>query len=66
MKQNEMRKINEKKKISLNQQFVLHLKGSNSNNKVQPFKSDLPSKRTPTRNEEEPLVVSPKLEVITP
>lgn len=51
MKQNEMRKINEKKKISQNQQFVLHLKGSNNNNnKVDAFKSDLPSKRTPTRN----------------
>lgn len=50
MKQNQMRKINEKKKISQNQQFVLHLKGSNNNNKVDAFKSDLPSKRTPTRN----------------
>ncbi len=51
-----MRKLNEKKKITENQNFVLHLKGANGINaevvtKNEPDKYEKLSKRSPTKQE---------------
>ena len=49
MKQNEMRKISDRKKKEESQQFVLHLKGASKPQKND-SSSAMPSRRSPTRN----------------
>ncbi len=68
-----MRKLTEKKKISENQNFVLHLKGANGvsgeaqikHEQDRQERNERLSKRSPTKQEQE-IISSPQQSILTP